>query len=110
MSVRPDLKVKLPLIIGAVLFLLNGLIAFDQGDRLLGATNVVLAIVNFAALRFISTASATTNTVLALCNALLAAVVAWSYAEAGKVGLPYAWGVVAIVYVGAAVIMWRKRR
>lgn len=109
MPLRPDLKIKLPLIIGAVLFLLNGFLSFEQGDWLLGVSNLALAIVNFGALRFISTASATTNAVLALCNALLAAVVAWSYAEAGKVGLPYAWGVVTVIYVGAALMIWRQR-
>lgn len=108
MPVRPDLKSRLPLIIGAVLFLFNGLLSFDQGDSVLGGANVAMAVVNFVALRFIARASAATNATLAICNALLAAVVAWSYAQAGKVGLPYAWGAVAVVYLGAAAVIWRR--
>ncbi len=107
---KAERKLKLPLIIGALPFLMAGLDAFDQGRHLLAAVNLLMTAVNWIAVRFISKAPEKTNAVVHLCNAAVAGFVSYDYFQQGKQWLPYAWIVAAGVFLGMAVVSYRRAR
>lgn len=102
------LKTRLPLIIGAIPFLLAGLDALGQGDIFFGVANLLMAAINLAALIFVEKLPVMTNLVLFLLNAVMAFIIAYQYKIAGKIGLPYAWVFAGIFYIGAGIVFYRN--
>ena len=97
---------KLALAVGAIPFLAAGIDAITMGDTLFGAVNLAMAILNLAAIRFLDRYSLQANILLAVLNAFVALLVAHNYNLAGKTGLPYAWLLISIGYLGAAGVMY----
>ncbi len=107
---KAERKLKLPLIIGALPFLLASLDAFDQGSTVLAAVNLMMTAANWIAVRFVSKAPEMTSAVIYFCNALVAAFLSYDYFQQGKQGLPYAWVVAATVFLVAAAVFYRRAR
>lgn len=97
---------KLALAVGAVPFLTAGIDAIGMGDTLFGAVNLAMAVLNLTAIRFLDRYSLQANILLAVLNAFVALLVAHNYDLAGKKGLPYAWLLISIAYLGAAGVMY----
>ena len=106
---REKLRIRLPLLIGAIPFLATGIDALVHGKVFFGTVNVAMAAANLLALRFAEKTPAHTQGVLFVLNALVAWVVGWDYYLAGKKGLPYAWLVVGFFYSIAALVVVTKK-
>lgn len=107
---RAELKLKLPLLVGAIPFLLAGLDGFARGKPLFGTLDLMLGLINLIAARFVGRTPTAANIALFLTNAGLAAVMSWNYFEQDKRTLPYAWIVVAAGFLVAAVVSSRRTR
>lgn len=97
---------QLALAVGAIPFLAAGIDAIGMGDTLFGTINLAMAILNLAAIRFLDRYSLQANITLAVLNAFVALLVAHNYDLAGKKGLPYAWLLISVGYLGSAVVMY----
>ncbi len=107
---KAERKLKLPLLIGAIPFLLAGIDGLGQGKPLLGVANLLMAATNLLALRFVGEAPEMTGFWIHLANAAVACVVGYDYFLEGKKGLPWAWALAAVAFVVAAVVFYRRAR
>ena len=107
---QAERKLKLPLLIGALPFLLAGIDSLIQGKYFLGIANLLMAATNLLALRFIGDEPDMTGFWIHLANAALACVVGYEYSSEGKTGLPWAWAAAAAAFAAAAVVSFRKAR
>jgi len=95
---------RVPLVVGAVVFLLGGMAAYDVSDYVVAVPSVVMAVCNLLAIRFLPRAPDAVQLGLFVLNGALALLTAYSTYAAGKQWLPYAWGLAAVVFLiaGAA--------
>ncbi|MEM7582791.1 MAG: hypothetical protein AAF560_05380 [Acidobacteriota bacterium] len=107
---RTERKLKLPLIIGAVPFLMAGLDALDRGSYALAAVNLIMTAANWIAVSFVAKAPEKTNAVLHLCNAFVACFLSYDYFQQGKTGLPYAWIFTALAFLAGSIVFYRRSR
>ena len=107
---REQRKTGLPLILGMLPFAATAIDAFGENQILMGSANLLVCAANAIALKYIDKMQHNTNIVLFLINAAVALIVSYAYFQEGKKGLPYAWLLVCIVFVGAAFFVQRKKK
>lgn len=105
-----ELKLKLPLLIGTILFLAGGVDSLSQGKSLLGVANLLMAATNLLAFEFAGKTPEMTGVWIHLANAAVASVVGYDYFLAGTRGLHWAWAVAAAAFVVAAAASYRQAR
>jgi len=101
-------KVRLPLILGAVLFALSAYTAFFDGETGLALLDGAVAILNLVALRLIDRMPAWTDFAVNLANAVAALAMAVTLFAAGKTAVQYAWLVAAVLYLVVAFLRLRR--
>ncbi len=101
-------KRKLPLVLGALPFLMGGLDGISEGHYAVGVVNVLMAVANLIAARFVDRSPEMTNVVIHCCNAVVAVIVGYDYFLQGKKGLPYAWCVAAVFFLVVAIRGYRR--
>ncbi len=104
------LKLRLPLIIGSIPFILASLDAFSQQNDFWAFVNLVMVVINLSALMVIRRFSKITNFALFMCNSLVAFLLGYYYYLEGKKGLPYAWAVVGILFIIFAFVMYNNSK
>ena len=102
---KAKLKLRLPLMIGSIPFLMAGIDAFSQQKSFWGGVNLAMVAINLSALFFIKRHAKITNFVLFMCNSIVAFLQGYHYYLDGKKGLPYAWAIAGLFYIVAAFVM-----
>lgn len=94
-------------LLAALCFLLSGLDAAGQGQRLLAVLDLAAAVLNLATPWLVRLEAWWLPGALQLVNVPVALAMSWSYFRAGKIGLPWAWLGAAVVFlvVGVAWIL-----
>lgn len=87
------------LLVGAVVFALGAVEAYQTGNNLIAVANVAMAFFNLLALRMLHRAPDIVQLALFLLNAATALLMVYSTHQAGKRWLPYAWALAALTFV-----------
>lgn len=101
-------KTNLPLIVGAIPFLITGFDALAQKDILFGAANLMMGFANLIALRLVDKSPAISNAGLFILNSAMSFFVSYKYYLDHKKGLPYAWIMIGLGYIVAAIVVYNK--
>lgn len=106
---KSELRIRISLIIGAVVFLFGGIDSLDQNNLVLAISNFLLAAANIAGAYYIRKLTFV-NVILWFLNSGLAFLIAISYFSLGKKELPFAWAVVGVLYLVVGIINYKKQK
>jgi fumarate reductase subunit D len=105
---REKRRQHLPLLLAAVVFLIGGTAAIQDGALLIGVTNIVAGLLNLAATSTVGRSRRLTAVAVNVVNAVVALVLVIVSVQAGKHYIQYAWGLATIIFVVAAVVAYRR--